>query len=216
MKPPDFEDNNDLKNHLPDLEELNNMLELKPDGPEKFFLIIILTAKYQACKKLCDLQSQKFIDLIKYGKKFNLNGTSAINHIPSKDFDSAKNKISSVFCAADNLKWKYFFDDKQVFEDFINNFSLFFTNQKYDSALKFNFRPRTKTRLCNSLNEIFTKMGTGPLKKDRSFLNLIRNLSPFNNENLNQIYKDIIRAPLFIFPFLRCFFDLDELFVCWF
>jgi hypothetical protein len=194
MKSQDDEVSSDFEHTLPGLIELVKILSHEPDGPEKSILAVSLSAKYQACKKLCDLQYGKIKEVNQIKQDYYSGPQPCNNPSPSEDPVSVRKSIDDAICAIDPLKWKYVFLTERDYNRFIEVTSNFFLNKKYKTEFELILKKGCKTRFCSVLNTVYHNFCMIPLSKNLDFLNLMRNLSVFKNQSTSQIYLDIKRG----------------------
>jgi len=84
METTDFEVNNNSKNNLPGLVELNKILELKPNNFETFEFIESSLADYEACVTQLKRHKKKFMRINKYKRKFFFHSSFLPNSSSSK------------------------------------------------------------------------------------------------------------------------------------
>jgi len=145
----------------------------------------------------CDEEIRKLRKILKY-EKFSMKApfrplTAIPSEPPFKTADYIQKYIIDKICAIDASRWKYVFLSEQDFIFFVNLITGFFMGKTIDIRFTLNLQHRCKTRLCPILSSIYQKFDPTPLKYNREFLSLLKNLSLFKDQTDMFIYNALIR-----------------------
>ncbi len=211
MKTQDDEVDNDFEHYLPSLAELVKILNQKVFSQEKIIQIENLNAEYEACTKVCKVRLGNIKKVYQIEHNYSQESLFCNNSSPPESQASAEKYISDQFCSVDISKWNFFFLNEKDWHFVNENFTRFFTKKSYNSTQKTMLKNGCKGQLCYVLHDIYYHFLPGsPLKNNHPFLALVKNLSPFNTQNLSQIYSNIQRYRYIVFLLFANFFDFFD------
>lgn len=120
---------------------------------------------------------------------------------PNKNKQSSEGRtklfIEEAFQALDPKGWQYAFREKSDFDDFATLLTDYFETNTFSPPNRvIALKPRTKTKLGPTLNEIFKECSNADsLAGDENFINLVKVLSHFQQMSTKEIYKTLTRNP---------------------
>lgn len=109
------------------------------------------------------------------------------------DKNRTKKLINEYFDGMHLNKWKYAFSSENDYNKFANVLISFFEGKAYQLPTKIKNKGRCKTKLAETLGEIYRELSEDNLNTNEDYFKILRVLSAFNGMTKSDLYKALTR-----------------------